>query len=664
VEETTTTHPYKPEIDFGSTESDPELFLETLYQNCEGGTVEFRPLPKEQPCFVPVDQLELPELPNGKNIYLGVATRDGKGGARENLVQIPAVWVDIDFKTTPEEKAWELIKDFPLHPTMVVHSGNGLHCYWVFSEPVSGDEFEKVENINWGLINNLGGDPACWDASRIMRLPGTFNHKSEPPKPVKLLECNPTEQFQLGDFEAVMPDTEAPRHQKVRSPSCEAVERVVKNCPAVQKLVEAGGGKNEPEWFLLFARLAAHLGPAGAAWFHEVSRKWPGYDPEVAQNKLDRAWGYEPPKCSDLKGSYDCGKTCTGIQTPVDWANSPDQEGGTRPGTIEVFDFADLATAELPPEPHLIDRLIPRNGLVILAGTPKLGKSYIALDMVMQGMLAKPFLEMFKVDKPFTTLFIEAEDTKQGMQKRELQLLRGYNYSHEALRGLKGMATRFRLDDDGLKMLEGYIQQHRPDLVVLDALKDFVPGGMNDTEQVMPVLHGLWDIIHQHNASFLLIHHTRKSGTEKKYNHGIDDVLGSTTITGSVDSIIIPRPTGSKLKMKVSFDLRKSAPLDDIVIVRETFPKESPCPEKLWHRQEVTWKDMDPKIVAEFLGKQGREMASEEFCEAVSKEFDVSIKLARDKKKQAVDQGWILEKKGEKPGQKLLSVNPAQEWLL
>jgi hypothetical protein len=63
-----------------------------------------------------------------ENIYYGVCTRrDRSSGKKNNVSHYPGVWVDIDFKDFPkgESDVYAKLASFPLHPTLLVHSGGG-----------------------------------------------------------------------------------------------------------------------------------------------------------------------------------------------------------------------------------------------------------------------------------------------------------------------------------------------------------------------------------------------------------------------------------------------------------------------------------------------------------------------------------------------------------
>ena len=120
----------------------------------------------------------------GLNYWVGVALRKNtKGGRKENLLALTAAFGDVDcgaagHKAAPKYQtkveALAAIEQFPLRPSILVDSGGGFQCYWIFQEPVHllDKEIAKVERINRGLASALGGDVGATDATRILRVPG------------------------------------------------------------------------------------------------------------------------------------------------------------------------------------------------------------------------------------------------------------------------------------------------------------------------------------------------------------------------------------------------------------------------------------------------------------------------------------------------------------
>jgi hypothetical protein len=75
-------------------------------------------------------------------------------------------------------------------PTLIIDSGNGVHAYWVMDAPVPRDVWKVAAEALKLLCKESGfdADPSVTaDAARIMRVLGSFNHKTNPPLPTALL---------------------------------------------------------------------------------------------------------------------------------------------------------------------------------------------------------------------------------------------------------------------------------------------------------------------------------------------------------------------------------------------------------------------------------------------------------------------------------------------
>jgi hypothetical protein len=101
--------------------------------------------------------------------------------AKTTAAELSGLHADIDFKNVEEspEQIRQALRELFLLPSKIVHSGNGLHCYWHFREslPASPENIASVETMLRQLCNHLGGDPQVCEIARLMRLPGTHNTK-------------------------------------------------------------------------------------------------------------------------------------------------------------------------------------------------------------------------------------------------------------------------------------------------------------------------------------------------------------------------------------------------------------------------------------------------------------------------------------------------------
>lgn len=177
-------------------------FLSGLYRNCDQGFIEFRYLPACKRTFIPLSEIKaLPSFPPDQNIYFGVGTRDGKGGTKDNIVQIPAFWIDVDFKKIRRDEGERRLQQFQLTPSAVVETGGGYHIYWFLDSPLGKDDISKVESILKRLAMFFNADRAATDASRILRVPGTLNLKYDPPFEVILKKLDPDLRYSISDFD-------------------------------------------------------------------------------------------------------------------------------------------------------------------------------------------------------------------------------------------------------------------------------------------------------------------------------------------------------------------------------------------------------------------------------------------------------------------------------
>jgi hypothetical protein len=116
----------------------------------------------------------------------------------QTAVGLKALYLDLDVKegayATTQEALVALSRfvgetGLP-RPTMAVASGSGgIHVYWTLSRTLSREEWLPLSQalVEATRRHGLMVDTQCTiDAARVLRVPGTLNWKSTPPKPVTL----------------------------------------------------------------------------------------------------------------------------------------------------------------------------------------------------------------------------------------------------------------------------------------------------------------------------------------------------------------------------------------------------------------------------------------------------------------------------------------------
>ena len=117
---------------------------------------------------------------------------------KKNVIALKAIWLDVDVKaekgysTLDEARAAleQFIAAAKLPPaSAVVLSGRGVHVYWISDRPLSQSQWQPYAEGLVSLVRQHGLKAdygVTTDSARVLRVPGTFNYKSDPPKPVRL----------------------------------------------------------------------------------------------------------------------------------------------------------------------------------------------------------------------------------------------------------------------------------------------------------------------------------------------------------------------------------------------------------------------------------------------------------------------------------------------
>jgi len=255
-----------------------------MFQHCDG-QIEIRCIAKGQKPirqFVDIGDLnqinKLCQRHKDTNIYIGIATRDAGGGAKDNIVNFPALWADIDFKETPRDEFAKRLETFPHRPSIAVFSGGGYHLYWMLKEPAEKAATGAVEDYNRRIAHALGGDPASTDAARCLRVPGTLNHKYNPPRTVHIRKVNDFA-YELDDFDILLPAADT-------SPSIHTKEPAdLGRCAFIQWCKENPDQVSEPLWYALISNLIC-IRPMGRTLVHNYSRGYPDYSPKETDQKI------------------------------------------------------------------------------------------------------------------------------------------------------------------------------------------------------------------------------------------------------------------------------------------------------------------------------------------------------------------------------------------
>ena len=196
--------------------------------------------------------------------------------------------------------------------------------------------------------------------------------------------------------------------------------------------------------------------------------------------------------------------------------------------SLTVIDGETLMDTRLEPTKFCIDTLLPQ-GITILGGAPKIGKSWWVLDICIRIAKGESVWDMPTTKG--TTLYLCLEDTLRRVQER-LCLITDDVPSNAFF------ATAAHTLAEGLcDEIRAFVKEH-PDtvLVAIDTFQIVRNGGVdtsygNDYDEIRQMKQ----LADELNISLLLVHHLRKQGDSDPLNK----LSGTTGIVGAVDSVFV-----------------------------------------------------------------------------------------------------------------------------
>ena len=192
---------------------------------------------------------------------------------------------------------------------------------------------------------------------------------------------------------------------------------------------------------------------------------------------------------------------------------------------LNTIDGKTLMEAELCPLDFVVDTLLSQ-GLHVLAGSPKVGKSWLALWLAVSVAKGDPVWGMRT--KQGTTLYLCLEDSTLRIQNRLDEI------TDDAPSNVH-FCTESSILGEGLEQqLEAFLAEH-PDtvLVIVDTLQ-MIRNARRDATYANDYrdLSALKRIADAHGIAILLIHHLRKEYAEDVFSR----ISGTTAISGAVDT--------------------------------------------------------------------------------------------------------------------------------
>jgi len=446
----------------------------------------------------------------GAGIYLVVNETDGEGRSTENITRVRALFVDLD--KAPKDN----LKKYKPIPNIVVESSQGrYHGYWLVQD-CSLKEFSHLQSA---LAHCVNGDRSVKDLPRVMRVPG-FVHLKDRPFVSKILYLDTNH---LPTVEEIVNGFGISKYQ-------ESTPQLIQT----QDSFHITEGDRNSTLMSAAARMR-RSGLSGSGLLEAV-----------------KAWNNQhcDPPLSD--------RECQGI---ADWCNKkecsvpnttiPDY----RPQTVNIYNrdnlfaetrnFKQLQEAQMDPIRWIIDDVLPE-GLCILAGRPKVGKSWLIQSLCISVAQGTPAMNHFDTNRG-VALSISLEDSDRRFRERLLKLRRDEDGVAPENAYFINQWPRM---PQAAQMLRQWMDEHGDTkLVVIDTLariqaKQSGKSG-NSYYTEYDDIGALQAICSEYRIAIIVVHHLRKG----EGDDDIESVSGTTGITGAADTIaLLRRPDRMKRK--------------------------------------------------------------------------------------------------------------------
>ena len=268
----------------------------------------------------------------------------------------------------------------------------------------------------------------------------------------------------------------------------------------------------------------------------------------------------------------------------------------------------DLQTKTFAPVRIIVPGLIPE-GVTIVAGKPKIGKSFLALDICMA--VAGDRFTLGEI-KPVQgdALYLALEDNERRLKKRIDKLL-------QVAKGpeLEIHTEWRRVDQGGLDDIKEWCEAHPARrLIWIDTFVKIRPlAGKNEQAYTFDYrsIEGLQKLAREYQVGIVLNHHLRKASSEDDV---FDDVSGTLGITGAADTIIIMKRMAGMVKVFV-----RGRDIEEAEYAAE-FDKQT-CRWRLVGAAEDVFRSQERQVILTALKDVGRPMSVPELM-AVAERHD------------------------------------------
>ena len=209
-------------------------------------------------------------------------------------------------------------------------------------------------------------------------------------------------------------------------------------------------------------------------------------------------------------------------------ANGVARRGSAPP---KARDALAIYNADYPPPVFVVDGLLP-NGLTLAAGRPKIGKSWLTLQLAVSAAFGEPALGRFRVAMPQRVVYLALEEPQERTHRRLHEVL---PKADVRLQNIQFIYQLPPLMTGGAMQLDTFLAANPSELVIIDTLLAFVSahhGRRDILRGDYTEVNTLREIAEKHRIAILCVAHSRKASGDL-----VDSIIGTSGTTAACDSV-------------------------------------------------------------------------------------------------------------------------------
>lgn len=509
---------------------------------------------------------------------------------KENVLEKQRLlWADLDFADPTALGS--------LSPSIAWKSSDErFQGLWILDK---WEDIKDIEPVNRDLSYHIEADKGGWDVTQVLRVPGSPNHKYDPPQQGKLLWAE-SRLFNLAAVKDVVSKSEPTTTEVKTELSIDellkgfTIPRRTMDLLHVDKREVEVGDRSDRLWEIETSLLEAGVPVLTIVavvkmcpWNKFKGRK--GEDDQIYHEVL-KADEYVKRKVITPEP-----------ESPIELT----EEEKEKLDDLWAVPFSVFTSKSISKPEWLIEGIWQTGTYGMIAGEPKTYKSVQATDIALSVASGTPYLNVFPVSTPGTVLYVQEENGEQTVQDRVFKIASS-----------KGLVTStsdgWQLQEDlpiyfsnnygidltqpkSRELLEQTIKELKPVLVILDPL--YMMLGQvdeNNATEVGAVLRWLTYLRNTYGVSILVCHHYNKgNGTTR----GGQRVRGSSAFHAWVESAIYVKTTPELYTVMLEREFRAFPSMPDL-----TLKVELGVPGELLYRPQML--EELPSAVEEFKGEE------------------------------------------------------------